>query len=182
MQEPFGVRSLVADDDTDAGVDRDGLPAGVVEVDRLSEHLQDPLGDELGARVRAGRVEQDDELVAADPAGRVGLPDDARQSGADDLQELIARGVAEKVVDLLEAVDVDVQGGGRGLSSSRAGEHLLRAVEHQRPIREPGQAVVEGQVAEVVPGGEQIAAGEELAQEHENGSGGGGDHHAEAIE
>ena len=66
----------------------------------------------------ADAVEQHDELVAGEPRGGVALADHARSRAGDDPQELVSGGVAEGVVDVLEAVDVDVQG--RDRRSARA--------------------------------------------------------------
>ena len=73
-----------------------------------------PLGD-LGRAgvvgvVPIGRCAQhDDELVAADAAHHVLAAHDVTDAGGDDAEELVAGVVAEAVVDVLEAVEVEVQ-------------------------------------------------------------------------
>ena len=67
----------------------------------------------------------------------------------DRLQQLVADGVAERVVDRLEVVEVDEQHDDRvGLGPGDA-QGVVHAVEEQRPVGEPGQLVVEGAVAEL---------------------------------
>ena len=67
-----------------------------------------PVG--AGAGLVAG-VEHDRELVAAEPRERVALPQRLLQARADLAQHLVARRVPERVVELLEAVEVDQQQG-----------------------------------------------------------------------
>ena len=62
-------------------------------------------------------------------------------------QELVADRVAEAVVDQLEAVEVEEHQAelARRLGL-RAGERLRQVVLEAAPVRQPGQAVVEGDV------------------------------------
>ena len=78
-------------------------------------------------------LDEHDELVAAEPADRVALAQDAGEPGGDAAQQLVAGGVAEGVVDVLEAVEVDEQRrrldavrGGRGRASARRGPGSAR--------------------------------------------------------
>ena len=69
---------------------------------------------------------------------------------ATDSQQPVAGLVAERVVDELEAVEVEEQHGGAAVAvaAARAPQRLLEPVEEQRPVREPGERVVERAVAE----------------------------------
>ena len=148
-QQLGGARAL-AQRDADAGRERQ-LPCGLtVYVVRLAQHFQQALGDELGTGVKRGALDQDDELVAGQARRGVALADDVRQSCGDGPQQLVARGVAERVVDVLEAVDVDVQRRDRNLQAARAGEHLLGAVERQHAVGQAGESVVQRLVAKLV--------------------------------
>ena len=106
------------------------------------------LGDELGAAVRRRALDEDDELVTAEPGDRVAFAQGGEQAGRDRLQELVARFVAERVVDLLEAVEVEEQHGGLGAGAAGAGLHLLDAVEDERAVRQAGERVVQRLVAD----------------------------------
>ena len=55
----------------------------------------------------------DDELVAAEAAERVGRPQDPREARRDREQQVVADLVAERVVDRLEPVEVEVHHGER---------------------------------------------------------------------
>src|SRR4051812_17433621 len=62
---------------------------------------------QLGGRAAVGQVaEHDGELVAAQPSKRVAMAQRPAEALGDDLEQLVAVVVAERVVDLLEAVEV----------------------------------------------------------------------------
>ena len=95
-----------------------------------------------------GRL-QHDELVAADPRDRVPGAKHPRHPPRQRHQEMVANGMAEAVVDELEAVDVDEQN--RAAAARLApGAHygLVYAVHEQRPVGEPGERVVKCVVLE----------------------------------
>ena len=52
-------------------------------------------------------TENDREFVAAEPRDRVGVPDQPPQLTGDGHQQLVADGMAERVVDRLETVEVE---------------------------------------------------------------------------
>ena len=60
-------------------------------------------------------VEQHDELVSADAADGVGIAQRTGQSSSDRYQQPVAGLVTERVVDVLEVVEVDVQGRADGV-------------------------------------------------------------------
>ena len=68
----------------------------------------------------------------------------SRQAGGRGAQELVAGGVADAVVDGLEAVEVDEEHAQLGLAAGRHVERVLEAVEEERAVGQPGQRVVEG--------------------------------------
>lgn len=55
---------------------------------------------------------------------------------------MIAGRVTEGVVDVLEPVDVDEHGRGRGMLASGSREHQFGAIGHQRSVGQLGQPVV----------------------------------------
>jgi hypothetical protein len=77
--------------------------------------------------------------------------------------------VPEGVVDLLEAVDVDVERCRGPHRPPSPGQQLLGAVEHERPVGQLGQRVVQRAVAEQALGAQQIALREELPQQDQRG-------------
>ena len=98
----------------------------------------------LGGRQIA---QEHDELVAGEPRHDVVRPGAPVQAGGDLAQELVPGGVAHRVVHPLEAVDVEEEqprgGRARGVDP---GQRLTEALLEVRPVRQAGQAVVEGEV------------------------------------
>ena len=103
-----------------------------------------------GATAKLGAVDQHDELVATHPSDRVGVAQGAGQPGGDGHQEPVAGLVTEGVVDVLEVVEVDEQRRPTGAVAAVADQQLLDAVHDQRPVRQPGQRIVEGLIAQLV--------------------------------
>ena len=91
--------------------------------------------------------EHDRELVAAEPGQRVALAQRAAEALGDDLEQLVAVVVPERVVDLLEAVEVDEQHRDRAVRA-HALDRALDALVEERAVRQPGEGVVEGEVAQ----------------------------------
>jgi hypothetical protein len=57
--------------------------------------------------------------------------------------------VAERVVDRLEVVEIDEQGGERSLVAARTHHQLLDAIEDQGPVRKAGERVVRSEEREL---------------------------------
>ncbi len=64
--------------------------------------------DQLRSRVERRWVDEHDKLVAAQAPDRVAFADRVAEALADRPEHFIAGRVAEAVVDVLEAVDIDV--------------------------------------------------------------------------
>ncbi len=142
-------RGVVADRHADARGDRERL-AGVAELDRRAQRLGQAVGEDVRRRLVGRRLDQHDELVSAEPPDGVLVAHRALQPFPRDPQQPVSGRVPEVVVDVLEAVDVDVQSTRhRPRLARRAREHLLGAVEHERAVGQAGERVVERQVGEL---------------------------------
>ena len=82
-----------------------------VEHERAGEAGRDPLGGRDRVAFAGDVVQQQAELVAAEARDRVGRPDGLAESRRDARQQLVAGVVPERVVDLLEVIEVDEQDG-----------------------------------------------------------------------
>jgi len=94
----------------------------------LKWHLRgfDDLGRHgLGVGQRAHAQQQHDKLVATQAGHGVRRADEAAQALREGLQHLIAHGVAMRIVDRLEAVEIDDQQGCLGLGAACAFESIL---------------------------------------------------------
>ena len=92
--------------DADARAELDGDAA---DLERALERVEQPER-ELGRGAAVGQVaQQHGELVAAEPGQGVAAAQRLAQPGGDLPQQRVALVVAQRVVDLLEAVEVDQQ-------------------------------------------------------------------------
>ena len=132
--------------DADAGRERAG-PAG--DLVGLTQHLEYPLGHQLGADVEAAAIDQHDELVPPETGGGVACPDRQLQALGDRPQELVPGGVTVCVVDRLEAVEVQEQHCHRGMFAACSREQLLGPVEGEHAVGQIGERVVECLVAQL---------------------------------
>ena len=115
----------------------------------LREPFEQPLGDRDRERL-VRLLEQERELVAAEPGEGVARADRRGEAPRDLLEQLVAGVVAERVVHLLEAVEVDEQHGERLAGARRAGQRLVEPVAEERTVGEAREPVVEGLVRELV--------------------------------
>jgi hypothetical protein len=116
-----------------ASAGRKGLGGGAHQVFRHQRGGVDGLG-----------VGQDHgELVAADPGDDVGGAQRLAQPFADGLQHDIAGLMAEAVIDLLEAIDVDEQQGRTAAFPGMALQRLRQPEFEGMAVGQPGDAVVE---------------------------------------
>ena len=112
------------------------------ELERVLERVEQAFGDELGTRCQRELLGDHHKLIAAEAPQRIGVADHTVEPRDDRSQEFVADTVTERVVDGLEVIQVDEQRRHRRLAAARAREHLLDAIQDQRPVREPGQRVV----------------------------------------
>ena len=105
--------------------------------------------------------QQDGELVAADAGHELGAGHGGLEPRPDLAQEPVAGLVAERVVELLEVVEVDQQQRELGLGGAGLGRRLLEAREQAAAVGQPGQRVVHRVVLAL--GGERAQLGLELA-------------------
>ena len=113
-----------------------------VEIDRLIERRPDALADRHQRIHTFDTVDENDELVPAQSSNDVTISNRGLESPSHGNQQLVSNGVAECVVDVLEAVQIEKQESDHviGVVLERDGE----PINDQRPIRQPGQLIVAG--------------------------------------
>src|SRR6185436_20336001 len=150
-QQLGGIGHLVTGRDADAGRTADDVRTAetVAHLDRRGQGVHDAGGDLLGGDRVGGVGDQDGELVAPHPGGRVARADGLRDAPADRDQQLVADRVPERVVDLLEVVEVDEQHAHRAGAAPGELERLLQPVAEQHPVGQAGEPVVERLVGQV---------------------------------
>jgi hypothetical protein len=95
-------------------------------------------------------LEQHGELVAAEAGHRVARAGDQLEALRDLDEQLVTGRVAERVVDGLEVVEVAEQHRQRTRVPTVQGQRVLEPLTEQRPVRQPGELVVEGPSAQVL--------------------------------
>jgi hypothetical protein len=106
-------------------------------------------------------LEEDDELVTAEPGQGVPRPQRSLQPAGHLDQQLVAGGVTQAVVHDLEPVEVEEDEGVMGRATGDAGLGVAQPIEEQRPVRQIGDGIVERLVGEALlePGVGQSGGG-----------------------
>ncbi len=105
-----------------------------------------------------GLRQQHRELVATEPRDGVTYAQLAAQAGTDEVQQQVAVVMAERVVDVLEAVEVEQQDGDLAPVALRMRDRPMGAVVEQQPVGEVGDRIVE-RLALVLGGLDEEPAG-----------------------
>ena len=96
----------------------------IAEVERGADRGNDARGERGGRHRLIGGDLHDRELVATQPCDRIAFPDAALEAIANGLQQSITGGVPQRIVDHLEAVEIEAQHGNalfrRGPSNARS--------------------------------------------------------------
>ena len=150
LEQLLEVAGVVREDrDADARRDLELVP---LEHERLLERGQQVTRDDPGllAGVALEVAEQQHELVAA-VAGQHVLGACAGGEPPRDLaQQLVAGAVAERVVDHLEVIEVDVEQRDGAIVPSRAGQRVDQVLVELGAVGQPGQRVVVGHVGDAL--------------------------------
>ena len=128
--------------DTDAGA---GMELEAVDGEGGSERAGEVVAETVGV-VRWWTGEEDDELVAPDPADEAVIADGSLEASCHDDEELVPDVVAVGVVDRFELVEIDVENG-NGL---RLGDGQFESVVELSPVGQVGEGVVGGLMADAV--------------------------------
>ena len=131
-----------------------------------------PLGEHGRVGCRAQLDLDHRELVAAEARDRVATAHGGRQALGDGAQELVTRAMAEAVVDLLEAVEVEIEQSDPASRPRRHGKRLDQAVLEQAAIGQAGEHIVMGQMFDPGPGflgpRQQLPRAARLTEEQEH--------------
>ena len=124
----------------------------VVDLERLRQPLAASRRRVSPIAQRIAAIGQDhDELVAAEPARPSRRsPATSDQALADLDQQLVAGRVAERVVDVLEAVEIEQRDRGR-LGAAVAGEQASQLLLQRQAVGQPGQLIVMRELAAAAP-------------------------------
>ena len=136
---------LVDHGDADAGADHDGLVAdGVGRADRRDQ----AVGDRQQRRVVAAGRGDDGELVAADAGDQIVAAHGVGQPLRHRADQFVADRMAERVVDVLEVVEVDVEHGRRRAALAHVGDHRFEPLAEEDAVGQAAQRIVQGEMAQ----------------------------------
>ena len=127
------------------------MPTPIAVVHELAPG--DQLDQPRGGLVRALLVrilEQDTELVAADARDHVALAHAALEQLGDLDQRLVARAMAESVVDRLEPVQIDEQHGRMAVIAADAGDQPLELALETPPVGKVDETVLVREMVELL--------------------------------
>ena len=143
----IGIAMLGGHGDADGGRCFHLLPE---DDEGLAHRLERALGQLIDGQLVDQSRQEDGELVPAHPGHGVLAADGVHQPLADLLDEVVARGVAQRVVDGLEVVQVDEEHAHRLAHPARAHQLLLDPVLEEPAVGQPGERVVPGHVRDLL--------------------------------
>ena len=113
------------------------------EADGKAGGVADALGDDHRLALALHAFEEEGELVAAEPGDGVHRPQEPDETVGEHGEQPVTGAVPERVVDLLEGVDVEEQQRDGGARPPRAIQGDGQPVEEERPVGQPGERVME---------------------------------------
>ena len=150
LQELLGIVRIVGiDADADRGRHVDVV---LLDLERLGDGVEQLPRDPSQHRGLVEVLDDDHELVAAEPGQEVGVAQRGGERRAHALQELVADPVAERVVDVLEAVEVDEQHADAAAAALRLRDRLREPLVQQQAVGQSGQRVARGHVLQAFLG------------------------------
>ena len=102
-----------------------------------SRSARQQVGCDLARGGLVGAGEEDGELVAAEPGEHVGLAHAHPQQRGDAAKQVVAGAVAERVVDVLEVVEVEHQHGAAAAVAPHLGDPLVELVLEPAAVERP---------------------------------------------
>ncbi|MNQ63770.1 hypothetical protein D3C85_781630 [compost metagenome] len=139
----------------------------VGNVQRIEDLLANGLG--LDGRFRwvlTQAFQQDHELISAQPGHCVALAYAAGEAQSDLPQQHVAPVMPQRIVQHLEVIQVDEYDRARMQAAGAGRQHVLQSVQHEPPVGQPGQLIVEGQALHLLLG--DLAVGD-VGIDRENG-------------
>ena len=131
--------------DADAGADLDQV---IVDLVALAQTLDDPPGQTRGVLVRFDVLLEHHEFVAAEARHEILRAQHVAQPVGDRAQQLVAAGMTQGVVDLLELIEIDEQQCRQLLGALLDRQQPADLVAEIDPVGQRGQFVVTRQMAD----------------------------------
>src|SRR5690606_34665330 len=130
-QRPRVVAVAGIERDADAGRDAALLTHDLDRLDRGGEQLARDL---RGLRRTPNPLDEHDELIAAEPGDDIRAPETTFEALRDLLEQPVAGLVAERVVDQLEAIEIDEQHGELALAAPRRLDGVIEQLREHAAV------------------------------------------------
>ena len=166
LQQRVGADVRRRHRDADAGADFDQV---IVDLVALAQVIDDPPREMGGFLVRSDVLLEHHEFVAAEPRHEILRAQHVAQPVGDGAQQLVAAGMTQGVVDLLELVEVDEQQRRQLLGVVRNRQQALDLVAEIDPVGKRGQFVVTRQMGDP---GFGVAPFGDVFQQHDGAAAG----------
>ena len=141
LDQQLGRVAVIGKDrDPDRRLDRERK---LLDEDRLLEGGANPFDRREEAVVLGGLRQQQAELVTAESRCGVRRPQCTLQAHAELLEQLVAGPVPERVVDLLEPIEIQHHDREARAVPLCLGDRALDAVVEEQPVRQAGQRIVQ---------------------------------------
>ncbi len=134
-----------------------------MRLDGRGEDLARDIGDGLGV---ADLLHEHHEFVAAEARNHVARPHAGLESRAHLLQQLVPRFVPQRVVDVLEAVEVDEHHREFPFVALRDLDLVIEELAEHHPVRQRGERVVRRHVLDALLGAFALHELADLAADH----------------
>ena len=153
-QRVGGLTVERADGDADAGRGRHLV---AVDMIGLAERGADASRKPHGVFRRSEVLGDDGELVAAKTADQVDVAHALLEPCRDLLEQCIAGGMAERIVHVLEAVEIEPEHGHQLTMPLGPRHGAVEMLAELKPVGQPGQRIVHGEIADLVLGEPALA-------------------------
>ncbi len=114
----------------------------IAEIEGFAERLSDFLGEGRGLHGRVGHVVDHRELVAAQPGDQRGFRGAFAQPRGDGAQQGVTGRMSKRVVDLLEAIEIEHEHGQINTAIARNRNGVFHPLPEQHAIWQIGQRIV----------------------------------------
>jgi hypothetical protein len=146
FQKRIGINSVQwRDHDSDARTDIDSLS---LDREWLCKNLDDARGERCCIFGRLERADQHCELVSAKPCCNIDSAAAIAEPSRDFDEHRIARGMSKRVVDGLEAVEIDIENG-HPLTAPDSGLGPFQVFKEERAVGKIGQGIVARMLADL---------------------------------
>ena len=118
----------------------------------MSHGIDHPLRQQAGLLRMVQMRDDDGELVATEPHDDIAPPHRGRQAGRDLAEQVVSGGMAERIVDRLEPIEIETQQRQLTAAGSDLGEPQLEMLMKHRTVGQSGEDVMTRQMSDALLG------------------------------